>query len=68
MKNLDKYKQDRIKEIEKMKLNKAIEEISLTVHKCKYCKYHKRKVCIRGVTENYICMDGIREYLEKESV
>ena len=50
-----------------MKLNKAVEEISLTVHKCKYCKYHKQKVCVRGVTENYICMDGIREYLEQES-
>ena len=64
MKNLDKYKKEQTKKIEKLTLTKAVEEIVLTVNKCKYCKYHKQKVCLRGTTETYICMEGIKEYLK----
>ena len=68
MTGLEKYKEDRIKELKEMKLTKAVEEISLTVFKCKYCIHHKNKTCERiQYISSFTCRDGIREYLEKES-
>ena len=61
---LEKYKNDKLKELENIDINRATNDIWHTINKCKYCKYHISKFCVK---EDY-CWEGIYKYLEEEIV
>ena len=57
---LEKWKEDRTSEITKTNIDQATNEIYHLVYKCKYCKYHNGKDCLRDNAS----WEGIHSYLK----
>ena len=67
MTGLEKWKKDEMGKIEKADLRVALNSIWYRIDKCKYCKYHINKECIKGMKARAMdCLDGMTEYLEGE--
>lgn len=70
MTGLEKWEEEERAYIEKVikgGKHRVAVEIYANMWKCKYCKYHKNKGCLKGKDlEASVCLEGITEYLESE--
>ena len=62
MTGLERWKEDEKKRIEEADIRVASNSIWYRIDKCKYCKYHVNKMCIK----DRACVEGIIGYLESE--